>query len=222
MCGVRTAAINIVATATIGPLIGVLTLGDFILNRNVYGDAGVLAGAILVALLALILELVGRRSESADPEGRRAAAASPRRAPHRIRVSRPCRRRPHKREEPPHEQRSAVAIAVCALAVVASRSESSPAAMTTTIRATAVEERRADRVEPQQRRGQDHGRLQELHRAVHPRRDLRPGSEGGRLRRQQGPEPRVRAVALKALEDGEITGYPEYTSTALTSFFNRA
>jgi glycine betaine/choline ABC-type transport system substrate-binding protein len=27
-------------------------------------------------------------------------------------------------------------------------------------------------------------------------------------------------VALKALEDGEISGYPEYTSTALTSFFD--
>lgn len=57
MGGVRTAAINIVATATIGPLIGVLTLGDFILNRNVYGDSGVLAGAILVAVLAVLIEL---------------------------------------------------------------------------------------------------------------------------------------------------------------------
>jgi ABC-type proline/glycine betaine transport system permease subunit len=35
----------------------VLTLGDFILARNVYGDEGVLAGAILVALLALTVEL---------------------------------------------------------------------------------------------------------------------------------------------------------------------
>ncbi len=29
-------------------------------------------------------------------------------------------------------------------------------------------------------------------------------------------------VALKALENGEISGYPEYTSTALTSFFDFA
>lgn len=57
MSGVRTAAINIVATATIAPLAGVLTLGDLILSRNVYGDEGVLAGAILVALLALLVEL---------------------------------------------------------------------------------------------------------------------------------------------------------------------
>jgi len=58
MGGVRTATINIVATATIAPLAGILTLGDFIIARNVYGDAGVLAGAILVALLALSLELL--------------------------------------------------------------------------------------------------------------------------------------------------------------------
>lgn len=55
--GIRGAAIAIVATATIAPIAGVLTLGDFILNQNVYGSNGVLAGAIVVALLALALEL---------------------------------------------------------------------------------------------------------------------------------------------------------------------
>jgi osmoprotectant transport system permease protein len=54
--GVRTATINIVATATIAPLAGVATLGEFILGENVYGPNGVVAGAILVALLALVLE----------------------------------------------------------------------------------------------------------------------------------------------------------------------
>ena len=57
MSGVRTAAIAIVATATIAPLAGVVTLGDLILSRNVYGDDGVLAGAILVAVLALVVEI---------------------------------------------------------------------------------------------------------------------------------------------------------------------
>jgi osmoprotectant transport system permease protein len=56
MGGVRGAAIAIVATATIAPLAGVESLGDFILNENVYGENGLLAGAILVALLALALE----------------------------------------------------------------------------------------------------------------------------------------------------------------------
>jgi osmoprotectant transport system permease protein len=55
--GIRGATIAIVATATIAPLAGVLTLGDFIINENVYGQNGVVAGAILVALLALALEL---------------------------------------------------------------------------------------------------------------------------------------------------------------------
>lgn len=56
MGGIRSATIAIVATATIAPLAGVETLGDYIINRNVYGENGLLAGAILVALLALTLE----------------------------------------------------------------------------------------------------------------------------------------------------------------------
>lgn len=56
MGGIRTSSINIIATATIAPLAGVLTLGNFILNENVYGANGVLAGAIVVAVLALIFE----------------------------------------------------------------------------------------------------------------------------------------------------------------------
>ena len=54
--GIRTSAVNVVATATIAPLAGVLTLGDYILSANVYGQDGRLAGAIMVALLALAVE----------------------------------------------------------------------------------------------------------------------------------------------------------------------
>lgn len=57
MGGIRSAAIAIVATATIAPFGGYETLGDFIINENVYGENGVLAGAIVVALLAVSLEL---------------------------------------------------------------------------------------------------------------------------------------------------------------------
>ncbi len=55
--GIRTSAVNVVATATIAPLAGVLTLGDYILSANVYGPDGRLAGAMLVAALALTVEL---------------------------------------------------------------------------------------------------------------------------------------------------------------------
>jgi osmoprotectant transport system permease protein len=79
MSGIRTAAIAIIATAAIAPLAGVVTLGDFIINFNVYGDEGVLAGAILVALLALTAELIlagvqrlltprGLKPDPTDPE----------------------------------------------------------------------------------------------------------------------------------------------------------
>jgi osmoprotectant transport system permease protein len=56
MGGIRGATIAIVATATIAPLAGVVTLGDFIINASIYGEDGRLAGAILVASLALALE----------------------------------------------------------------------------------------------------------------------------------------------------------------------
>lgn len=56
MGGIRGATIAILATATIAPLAGVETLGDFIINASIYGDDGRLAGAILVALLALAME----------------------------------------------------------------------------------------------------------------------------------------------------------------------
>jgi osmoprotectant transport system permease protein len=58
MSGIRTGAIAIVATATIASIAGVTTLGDFILNDGVYGEDGLLAGAILVALLAIAFELI--------------------------------------------------------------------------------------------------------------------------------------------------------------------
>ena len=58
MAGIRLATIAIVATATIAPLAGVSTLGEYIINENVYGENGVVAGAIVVALMALALELL--------------------------------------------------------------------------------------------------------------------------------------------------------------------
>jgi osmoprotectant transport system permease protein len=56
MAGIRTAAINIFATATIASFVGLSTLGDLVTGRNVYGDDGVLAGAIVIAVLAGLIE----------------------------------------------------------------------------------------------------------------------------------------------------------------------
>jgi osmoprotectant transport system permease protein len=57
MAGIRTGAVNIIATVALASLAGLSTLGDFIVGRNVYGDQGVVAGAILIATLTLALEL---------------------------------------------------------------------------------------------------------------------------------------------------------------------
>src|SRR3954447_24865279 len=68
--GIRTSSINVIATATLGPLVGVLTLGDPIINSNVYGDAGRLGGAILVAGLALASEaLFAGLQRAVTPKG---------------------------------------------------------------------------------------------------------------------------------------------------------
>lgn len=57
MAGVRTAAVNVYATATVASFVGLSTLGDFITNRSVYGDDGVVAGAIVIALFAILIEV---------------------------------------------------------------------------------------------------------------------------------------------------------------------
>jgi osmoprotectant transport system permease protein len=57
MSGIRTAATNIIATATIASIVGYSDLGDLILGRNVYGDDGVVAGALAVAMLVIAAEL---------------------------------------------------------------------------------------------------------------------------------------------------------------------
>jgi osmoprotectant transport system permease protein len=58
MTGIRLATIAIISTATIAPLAGVSTLGEYIINENVYGQNGVYAGAIMVALMALVIDLL--------------------------------------------------------------------------------------------------------------------------------------------------------------------
>lgn len=68
--GIRISAVNVVATATIAPLAGVVTLGDPIINETTYGEAGQLAAAIVVALLAVVTEVaLGAAQRVATPAG---------------------------------------------------------------------------------------------------------------------------------------------------------
>ena len=68
--GIRISAVNVIATATIAPLAGVITLGDPIINVNTYGDEGRLAAAIIVALLAVVTEVtLGLVQRAVTPRG---------------------------------------------------------------------------------------------------------------------------------------------------------
>ncbi len=55
--GIKTSTVNVLATATLGPAAGVVTLGDPIINPSSYGEAGRLGAAILVAALAIGAEV---------------------------------------------------------------------------------------------------------------------------------------------------------------------
>ncbi|MBJ7470923.1 MAG: ABC transporter permease [Solirubrobacteraceae bacterium] len=75
--GLRTSAVNVVATATIAPLAGVLTLGDPIIATSVYGDAGRLAASFLVAFLAVLTEVgFAAAQRAATPAGLRSSRDS--------------------------------------------------------------------------------------------------------------------------------------------------
>jgi osmoprotectant transport system permease protein len=54
--GIRTSTVNVIATATIAPLVGVLTLGDPITAGSVHGRAGQIGASIVVAALAVAAE----------------------------------------------------------------------------------------------------------------------------------------------------------------------
>ena len=54
--GIKTSTVNVLATATIAPLVGVLTLGDPITAQSVYGREGLMGAAIIVAALAIAAE----------------------------------------------------------------------------------------------------------------------------------------------------------------------
>jgi osmoprotectant transport system permease protein len=78
--GIRISAVNVVATATIAPLGGVITLGDPIINVTTYGDEGRLAAAIVVALLAVATEVtLGAVQRAVTPRGLKLTTAGRRR-----------------------------------------------------------------------------------------------------------------------------------------------
>lgn len=68
--GLQLSAVSVVATAILGPLASVQTLGTPIISVNVYGEAGLLGAAIVVAALAiLVFALLTALQRAATPAG---------------------------------------------------------------------------------------------------------------------------------------------------------
>jgi osmoprotectant transport system permease protein len=55
--GIKTSTVNVIATATIAPAAGVVTLGDPILSFAVYRYEGAIGASIIVAVLAIAAEV---------------------------------------------------------------------------------------------------------------------------------------------------------------------
>jgi osmoprotectant transport system permease protein len=78
--GLRTSAVNVVATATIAPLADVQTLGEPIVTPQTYGFVGQLGAAILVAAITLLVDFIFARLQRAvTPAGLKLAEPSARR-----------------------------------------------------------------------------------------------------------------------------------------------
>jgi osmoprotectant transport system permease protein len=78
--GLRTSAVNVVATATIAPLANVQTLGEPIITPQTYGFVGQLGAAILVAAITLLVDFVFARLQRAvTPAGLKLAQPASRR-----------------------------------------------------------------------------------------------------------------------------------------------
>jgi osmoprotectant transport system permease protein len=68
--GIRTSAVNVVATATIAPLANVQTLGQPIVEPQTYGFPGQLAAAIVVALITIAADVgLGAVQRAITPKG---------------------------------------------------------------------------------------------------------------------------------------------------------
>jgi osmoprotectant transport system permease protein len=83
--GIRTSTVNVIATATIAPLVGVLTLGDPIIAGSVHGRAGQIGASIVVAALAVAAEVgLSAAQRAVTPAGVKLERGAPRTLKRRI------------------------------------------------------------------------------------------------------------------------------------------
>jgi glycine betaine/choline ABC-type transport system substrate-binding protein/ABC-type proline/glycine betaine transport system permease subunit len=217
--GIRISVVNVIATATIAPLAGVVTLGDPIIAGGVYGEDGRLGASILVALIAIAAEaLFAFLQRLSVPQG--------------IRLS----QQPLRRQKNVMRRITLAMLALLAMVVVvagcgsdddSSTSSSSAASTSTPAAATASTpadttaasagtitnnpDNSAVTVTVGSKNFTEQKVLGEIYAQA-----LEAAGYTTQTELNLGDE----KTALAALKDGTIDGYPEYTGTALLSFFN--
>jgi glycine betaine/choline ABC-type transport system substrate-binding protein/ABC-type proline/glycine betaine transport system permease subunit len=214
--GIRTSVVNVLATATLGPYVGVDTLGVPIINANVHGDAGRLGTAILIALLAITAELLFAALQRAvTPRGLKLSQTS----------TTPSRRNRRMRS------RSVLALLslVLALGLAACGSDdnnnsgsggttSSSGAAAATPATTAADSKTitsdaANGSKPTITIGSKNFTEQFILGEIYAQ-ALQAAGYKVKKQLNLGSE----QIALKALKAGRVDAYPEYTGTILTSF----
>jgi glycine betaine/choline ABC-type transport system substrate-binding protein/ABC-type proline/glycine betaine transport system permease subunit len=210
--GIRTSVVNVLATATLGPYVGVDTLGVPIINANVHGDAGRLGTAMLIAVLAIAAELLFAALQRAvTPRG--------------LKVSQEKKNNHPSRRKRRMRSRSVLALLALALALglaacgsdnsntdtgsgAAAATATTPAANSKVIKANA-----ANANTPTITIGSKNFTEQFILGEIYAQ-SLKAAGYKVKKQLNLGSE----QIALKALKSGRVDAYPEYTGTILTSF----
>jgi glycine betaine/choline ABC-type transport system substrate-binding protein/ABC-type proline/glycine betaine transport system permease subunit len=191
--GIRTSAVNVVATATLAPLAGLDSLGDPIINVSTYGDDGRLGAAILVAFLAVATELsLAAVQRAVTPKGLR------------------------RRRKPMKQLRYATALIAVLLAALAlgacgDDDDDDDGGSGDTAAQIQLDEANANTTITV---GSKNFTEQKVLGEIYAQ-----GLEAAGFKVNKELNLGDEQVALEALEQGEIDAYPEYTGTALLSFF---
>ena len=192
--GVRTSAVNVVATATLAPLAGLESLGDPIINVSTYGDDGRLGAAVFVAFLAVATELsLAALQRASTPRGLR------------------------RRRKPMKQVRYAtalIAVLLAAFALAACGDDDDDDDGGGGGDTAAQIERNEANADTTITVGSKNFTEQKVLGEIYAQ-----GLEAAGFEVEKELNLGDEKIALKAVTGGEIDAYPEYTGTALLSFF---